>query len=85
MPLTTIINESLEGAAAHAAAQPAVTLPPDHPLLVGNGLTIPTTTMCAYWPVAKPVIMSLQHFLPSWTAWVVNILVAVGDKTCPGV
>jgi hypothetical protein len=81
--LKPVIESSLAGAVEHAKAQ-RVTLPASHPLLETNGLSISSVIFCQYWPMAKPVLLSLQQFLPTWTAWIVNILLSVGDKACPG-
>jgi hypothetical protein len=79
----TVAKAAKESLAEIKVAQP-ITLPPDHPALAGNGLTSPTvTSLCQYWPIARPVILSLTHFLPAWTHWIVNILISVGDGACP--
>ena len=80
--VASAIEESLAGAVKYASAA-RVTLPPDHPVLMGNGLTSGVSLrFCQYWPIARTVILELQHFLPTWTAWIINILLAVGDETC---
>ncbi len=83
MPLKSTIDESLAGAVAFTQGK-KVQLEPTHPLLIANGITGgASVTLCQYWPLAKPVILTLQKFLPSWTAWIIQILVSVGDKACP--
>jgi hypothetical protein len=40
-------------------------------------------SFCEYWPVAKPVLEALSHYLPG-LAWVISLIIAVGDKVCGG-
>lgn len=77
------VSASLEGAAQHVAQIRGVTLGASHPALAGNGLTTKTPTFCEYVSVARPVLLTLQHYLPTWYAWVVDILVSVMDRVCP--
>ncbi len=78
------VASSLAGAVTHTQGL-SVTLDSGHPMLLANGLVSGSSvTLCQYWPLAKPVIITLQKFLPTWTAWIIQILISVGDKACPG-
>ena len=37
---------------------------------------------CQFWPIAKSVLEELEKLLPKF-AWVIAILISIGDKACP--
>lgn len=39
-------------------------------------------SFCAFWPTARPILVTLQDMLPK-LALVIALLIAVGDKACP--
>lgn len=39
-------------------------------------------SFCSIWPTAKPIIEILKGFVPAWMRWMVDVLIAAGNRVC---
>lgn len=73
------MNSFVNEAAQHIAQAPA--LPPPPEAVVAAGVRS-NAEFCDLWPSIRMALQTLRRYLPAWARWMVDALIAIGDRVC---
>jgi hypothetical protein len=81
--MTPNLSEFIDAAAAEAKKKSGKVRVANAHLAAAAGVAAGgEATFCQFWPVVKEGLELLKSIVPAWAKWLIDAVVALGDKIC---